>query len=267
VRVKFEFAVVTGASSGIGAALARQLVATGTRELLLVARRRERLEALATELRSAGATQVAIEVADLTQAEDVRRIAARIASRPPDLLVNNAGLGLYGPFVALDREAQLAMIDLNVRALVALSHAYLAAALPRGRGALLQVASTAGIAPIPYEAVYAATKGFVVSFSEALAEELRDTRLQIVTLCPGFTETEFLHVAGLPDSVVLQRGTTADAVARTALAALARSGSRTIVHGKATRIAATLGRIAPRAWVVRGIGAWMRRGQARGASR
>ncbi len=266
MRLKFEFAVVTGASSGIGAALARQLAAAGTRELLLVARRRERLEAMASELERAGTT-VAFEVADLTCADDVRRIAALLADRPPDLLVNNAGNGLYGPFVALDREAQLAMIDLNVRALVALSHAYLAVALPRGRGALLQVASTAGMAPIPYEAVYAATKSFVVNFSEALAEEVRDTPLQIVTLCPGFTETEFLQAAGLPDSVVMQRGTTADAVARTALAALARPGSRTVVHGRATQIAGTLGRIAPRAWVVRGIGAWMRRGQARGASR
>ena len=258
-RKSFAYAIVTGASSGIGAALARRLAAAGTRELLLIARRRERLETLAAELRRS-TDSIQIEVADLTQPEDVRRVAARIAARPPDLLVNNAGVGLYGTFDGLELEAQLAMIDLNVRALVALSHAYVAVVRQRGHGTLLQVASTAGFVPIPYEAVYAATKSFVIQFSEALAEELRDTPLRVVTLCPGFTETEFLQTAGLPDRVVLQRGTSADAVAATALAALGRSGSRIAVHGASSRIAAALAHVAPRFWVVRGVGAWMRRG-------
>jgi hypothetical protein len=257
--MSFGSALITGASSGIGAALARRLVAAGTRELCLVARRRERLEQLAAELAGASAQ---IEVADLTRPADVGRLAARIRAQPPDLLVNNAGAGLYGRFEELDCAAQLGTIDLNVRALVELTHAYIGAVRARDHGTVLQVASTAGFAPIPYEAVYAATKSFVIAFSEALAEELRATRLRIVTLCPGFTETEFLDAAGLPDRVVLQRGTSADEVAATALAALAGSGSRTIVHGAATRVAAALGRAAPRAWVVRGVGAWMRRGIA-----
>jgi short-subunit dehydrogenase len=258
-RRTYAAAVVTGASSGIGAAFARRLAAGGTRRLVLVARRAERLEALAHELRAAHDVQCEVFRCDLARAPEVALLAARLASEPIDLFVQDAGSGRYGRFTDLPLAPQLESIDLNVRAVVELSHAYLRAALGRGRGALLLVASTAGVAPVPYEAVYAATKSFVIHLGEALCEEVRGTRVVVRTLCPGFTETEFASVAGLPPDVVLQRGVRPDAVAATGLAALER-GAPTAFHGRVTRIAGALGRVAPRRLVLRMVGRWMERG-------
>jgi short-subunit dehydrogenase len=252
-------ALVTGASSGIGAAFARLLAAHGTRRLSLVARRAERLEALAQELRQAHPIEVEVHVADLTRRDQVAALAARIAASPPDLLINNAGTGQFGAFADLPVEAQLAALDLNIQALVQLSHAYVGAALRRGHGALLQVASVAGCAPVPYEAVYAASKAFVIHFGEALFEELRGTGVRVRVLCPGFTDTEFAVAAGLPDVVIVQRGVGPAAVAVSGLAALQRAAPTT-AHGRRSGIAGNLGRIAPRRLVLRSVGAWMRRG-------
>jgi len=252
-------ALVTGASSGIGAAFARLLAARGTQRLVLVARRAERLEELAAELRRDHATAVEVHVADLTQPAAVAAVAARIAASPPDLLVNNAGTGQYGAFATLPLAAQLAALDLNVRALVHLSHTYVQVGLRRGHGALLQVASVAGCAPVPYEAVYAASKSFVIHFGEALSEELRGTGVRVRVLCPGFTETEFATAAGLPDVVIVQHGVGADEVAATGLAALERDAPTT-VHGRRATIVGNFGRVAPRRLVLRVVGRWMRRG-------
>jgi len=260
--VRFASALVTGASSGIGAALARRLAAAGTRDVVLVARRKERLEALAAELAAQHGTRVRVQACDLGDAAAVRALGDALAAQPPDLLVNNAGFGIFGAFADLGLEAQLACIDVNVRALVGLSHAYVGAARRRGLGALLQVASTAGVAPVAFEAVYAASKAFVIHFSEALAEELRGSGVQVVTLCPGFTETEFAATASLPARVIAQHGVTADDVATVALRALASGRSRTVMHGPATGVAARLGRIAPRGLVIRIVARWMRRGLA-----
>lgn len=257
----FESAVVTGASSGIGAAFARALAARGTRELLLVARSKPRLEALAGELERAHGARAPVFECDLTRAEERSRLAMRLAQSPPDLLVNNAGFGLYGPFAELPLESQLAMLEVNVLALVQLSHAYVRAALARGGGTLVQVASTAGSVPMPYEAVYASSKSFVIHFGEALWEEMRGTPVRVLTLCPGFTETDFARTAGLPERVVLQHGVTPDAVVRTALRALARRDP-SVVHGASTGVAGWLGRVAPRRVALRVVGAWMRRGLA-----
>ena len=201
---RYASAIVTGASSGIGAAFARALAREGT-ALVLVARRAERLQSLARELTFAHGVDVEPLPLDLARAEATAALAARIDARPPELLVNNAGFACYGAFADLPVGPQLAVVDVNVRALVALSHTFVRAARARGHGALVQVASTAGYAPMPYEAVYAASKGFVIHFGEALWEELRGTGVRVLTLCPGFTETEFAGVAGLPPKVVLQR--------------------------------------------------------------
>jgi short-subunit dehydrogenase len=250
---------VTGASSGIGAAFARALAARGSRRLVLVARRTDRLEALARELRARAGLEVVVRSADLTRTEAVDALAAALASSPPDLLVNNAGAGLYGAFTSLEAQPQLATLDLNIRALVHLSHAYLRACAARNHGDLLLVASGAGFAPVPYEAVYAASKSFVVHFGEAVHEELRGTGVRVRVLCPGFTETEFAAAAGLPAAVHLQHGIRAEDVVDTGFAALA-GGAPTVLHGRGTHWAATLGRIGPRRLVLRAVGTWMRRG-------
>ena len=255
---RFESVLVTGASSGIGAAFARRLATCGTRRMTLVGRDAERLQALAAELRQKG-VQSTVWTGDLTVLEEVAVLATHIASEPPDLLVNNAGAGHYGAFVDLDAAPQLATIDLNVRALVALSHAYARAASPRGRGALLLVASTAGFFPVPYEAVYAATKSFVILFGEALAEELRTSGVVVRTLCPGFTATEFALRAALPKSVVVGPTADADTVAAAGIAAF---GARevTVVRGRPLQVAAALGRRLPYGMLRRVAGWWMRRG-------
>jgi short-subunit dehydrogenase len=259
-------ALVTGASSGIGAALARQLAASGTRQLDLVARSGAALEALAAELGARHGVTARAVVCDLSHPDDTAALAARLAAAPPDLLVNNAGFGLYGGFADLPLEPQLAMLEVNVRALVHLSHVYVRAARARGRGSLVLVASTAGFVPMPFEAVYAASKSFVLHLGEALWEELRGTPVRVLTVCPGFTETDFAHVAGLPDRVVLQHGVSPEAVARTTVGALQRRGP-SVVHGRSTQVAGALGRAVPRRLLLRILGSWMRRGLGSGTPR
>jgi uncharacterized protein len=187
-------ALVTGASSGIGEEFARQLAARDV-ELVLVARRRERLEALAAEL------PVGCEVlpADLTEEAALARVEARLraAAAPVDLLINNAGFGAYGRFEDLPLDRQLRMLDLNVTALVRLARAVVDQLRPRGVGGLINVGSTAGFQPDPYGAVYGGTKAFVRSFTEALHEELRGSDVHAMLLAPGITSTEFQDVSGV----------------------------------------------------------------------
>jgi short-subunit dehydrogenase len=258
LAMRWESALVTGASSGLGAAFARRLAAAGTRRLVLVGRDAARLQALVDSLPDTDAEPV---VCDLADRGACRALAERIAASPLDLLVNNAGAGHYGAFERLPAPALLESIDVNVRALVDLSHAYTIAARRRGRGALLQVASTVAFLPVPYEAVYAATKAFVVSFSEALAAELRGTGVQVRCLCPGLVATEFATRAGLPLRVAPRRGDDAERVAATGLAAFER-GSVTVFSGARLRVAALAVRIVPRRLVARLGAHWMRRGLA-----
>lgn len=187
----FRSALVTGASSGIGEAVARSLGTRGVPQVV-VARRGERLEQLAAELPS-----VEVLVADLTTADGVARVAARIASEqePIDLVVNNAGFGTSGDFHALDPARLEREIGLNVVALTTLSHAAMAAMVPRGRGFLLNVSSVVSFQPAPKLAVYAATKAYVTSLTESLHEEARGTGVHVTVLCPGLTRTEFQSVS------------------------------------------------------------------------
>ena len=193
--------LITGASAGLGVDFARQLSARGQR-LVLVARRKERLEALAAELGNARAVAL-----DLGDAGAAARLMADLAAHDEGVatLINNAGFGLWGKFAELDRGRQRAMIDLNCGTLVELCHAVLPHMLERGAGAILNVASTAAFQPGPGMATYFATKAFVLSFSEALHQELIKTGVRVTALCPGPTRTEFGDVAGFRGNGMFDR--------------------------------------------------------------
>ncbi|HEX8822126.1 MAG TPA: SDR family oxidoreductase [Archangium sp.] len=187
-----KYALVTGASSGIGRELAALLAREGY-ALVLVARRTEPMQALAAQLEQAHGTTSVVVGADLGSPEGVRSVVREVTERQLeiDVLVNNAGFGLAGPFTELPNEPQLGMIDLNIRALTALTRELVPAMVARRRGYVLNVASSAAFQPGPLMAVYYASKAYVLSFSAALHEELRGSGVKVTALCPGFTETEF----------------------------------------------------------------------------
>lgn len=188
------WAVVTGASSGLGREFALALTARG-HPVLAVARRGERLRALADEVGPRGG-QLEPLVADLSTGRGIEVLLARAASLPVELLVNNAGVAAYGPFSSIPAERELELVRLNVEAIVVLTRGLLPTMLERGRGGVINVASQMAFQPMPYFAAYAASKAFVLSFSEALAEELRGTGVRVTTIAPGFVSTEFAQVAG-----------------------------------------------------------------------
>ena len=187
-------ALVTGASSGIGREVARQLAAEGT-DLVVVAHDAARLDALAAEL----AVAVEVLVADLADPAQLAAVEARVADadRPVDLVVNNAGFGTYGDLATLDVDGETREIAVNVTAVVRLTHAALGGMLARGRGAVLNVSSVAGLQATPGNATYGATKAFVASFGEAVAGELGGTGVSLTTVVPGFTRTEFAERSGI----------------------------------------------------------------------
>jgi short-subunit dehydrogenase len=262
VRTRWETALVTGASSGLGAAIARRLAAGGARHLTLTGRDGERLQALSAELRAQGACDIEPVVCDLTVPAQADGLAARLTAHPPDLLVNNAGAGHFGRFATIPFADLAASLDLNVRALVQLTHAYCRTAPARGGGDVLQVASAVAFVPVPYEAVYAASKAFVVHFSEALAEELRGTPVRIRCVCPGLIATEFATRAGLARRVVpVARAESAAVIAAAALAVFERAG---VTHGvgPGMRAAVPALRCVPQRLTTRIAARWLRRGLA-----
>jgi len=246
-------ALVTGASGGIGAEIARVLAGKG-HDLVLVARSVERLAALTEELSRAHGIQARALAADLAQGEEPDRLARSIASEGSevDVLVNNAGFGLHGPFVRTDGARELEMIQLNVVALTRLTKLLLPGMVARGRGRVLNVASTAGFAPGPFMAVYYATKAFVVSLSEALAEEVRGTGVTVTALCPGATRTAFAGAAGMEDSALFRRGVVMDArtVARAGVEGML-AGRTLVVPGLANKALLASIRVTPRSLVRR----------------
>ncbi|HFD38649.1 MAG TPA: SDR family oxidoreductase [Anaerolineae bacterium] len=193
-----ESALITGASGGIGEAFARQLAALG-KDLILVARREDRLQSLAGELGDAHGVQVQVIAADLARPSAAQALFAETEQRglPVDLLINNAGFGKGGEFTEIPFEAQAEMVRLNVNTLMELTRLYLPSMRRRRRGGVINVASTAAFQPVPYLAVYGATKAFVLSFSEAVAQEVRADGVTVMALCPGPTATGFWAVAGL----------------------------------------------------------------------
>lgn len=195
-------ALVTGASTGLGAVFATAL-ARDHYDLTIVARRRAHLEALAVQLRQDYGVAVTVLVADLTDAADLRAVEAQVRDQAElALLVNNAGFGTAGRFASLDPEQEDAEIRLNVTALVRLTRAALPGMIARGAGAIINVSSMSAFFPGPYDATYGATKAFVNSFTEALHEELRGTGVRVQALCPGFTPTEFQQRAGINTAAI-----------------------------------------------------------------
>ena len=244
--LRWSTALVTGASSGIGRAVAVRLAAGGS-DLVVVARRRDRLEELAQELSGAHGVKVEVLVADVTDPAQLATVEARLRSGTPpvDLLVNNAGLGAQGDFADIPLDWQDGQIRLNVLAPVRLSHAALGGMLSRGRGGILNVSSTAGLQPMPHVATYAATKAYLSSFSHALHEEVRGQGVVVTALLPGFTRTEFHEAAGMSRSVVPGPAwMSADAVARAGLRAVAR-GRAQCVPGLGYRVVGAVAAFTP----------------------
>jgi len=248
--VPHRVALITGASAGLGADFARQLAAEG-RRLVLVARRKDRLDALVAELGNARAFEL-----DLSETGAAGRLMADLAAHGEqvELLVNNAGFGLSGRFATLDGERQRQMIDLNCGALTELAHAVLPAMIERGSGAILNVASTAAFQPGPGMAVYFATKAFVLSFSEALHEEVKQYGVVVSALCPGPTATEFGEVAGFGASNLLDKiAADSASVVRAGLAGVAK-GKAVIIPGVMNKSTAQAHRLFPRSWVRKAAG-------------
>ena len=191
-------ALVTGATAGIGREFARALAARG-HALVLVARDGARLEDVATELRGRHGVAAHVLAADLVDEDGLRAVETRLrdADAPVDILVNNAGMGTYGDFAELDVGREVQEIELNVLALVRLTHAALGGMVARGHGAVLNISSLAAYQPDPMNATYGATKAFVNSFSHAVHEEVRRRGVHVMVVCPGYTHTEFHDRAGL----------------------------------------------------------------------
>lgn len=251
VQGSHPLALVTGASAGIGEAFARRLARDGY-DLQLVARRRDRLERLAAELSSAHEIHAEVLVADLSSHTDQKVLCESITRGPAlDLLINNAGFGTGGPFASLPAERELEEIELNVVALARLTRAALPAMVERKQGGIINVASMAAFQATPFYATYGATKAFVLHFGEALYEELRGSGVNVLTLCPGFTRTEFQEVArvdtrGIPTILWMDASTVVDQ----ALAAL-RAGSPVCVNGLLNQATTITIRAMPRSIVRR----------------
>ena len=237
--------VITGASSGIGAALAHVFSAHG-HEVVLVARREQALNAVAESVAAKGRPRPTVLRLDVARVDAARDIAEALARRSlePEIIVNNAGFGLLGTADKLDRAAQLAMIDVNVRALTELSLAFVES-LARRKGGILNVASTAGFLPGPGMAVYYASKAYVVSFSQALHEELKPRGVRVTALCPGPVPTEFQARAGMArDFFPAFLVRSAEAVAEDAYRGL-KQGRALVIPGLPNKLVPALAGILP----------------------
>lgn len=238
------WAVVTGASSGLGREFARVLAGRG-QPVLAVARRAERLDALAEEVASGDGLLEPL-VADLATQGGVEAVATAAGERDVALLINNAGAATYGAFASASPQRQRELIRLNVEAVIALTSALLPALLARGQGGVINIASQMAFQPMPYFASYAASKSFVLSFSEALAAELRDTDVHVTVVAPGFVRTEFTMLAGSESAQRHFPHLDAEDVVRSALRAHDR-GRVVKVVGSLYAVLVFAGRFAPRA--------------------
>ncbi|WP_432840136.1 SDR family NAD(P)-dependent oxidoreductase [Dactylosporangium sp. CA-092794] len=240
-----QTALITGASSGLGAAFARELAARGA-HLILVARSRDKLEALAARLRAADRVRVDVLPADLTRPDAVTRLGAQVDAlgRGVDILINDAGFGTYGDVIAADPVRLHDQVQLNVAALLDLTRTYLPGMTARGRGVIINVASLSAFQPMPHMAVYAATKAFVLSFTEALWTETRPSGVRVLALCPGPTATPFHAATGSEDGSFGKHRTPEQVVA-TALRALDRDVP-SVVDGRFNAFNSRLSGLLPR---------------------
>lgn len=251
--------LITGASAGIGAALAHTFASNG-HGLMLVARREQRLHELADEIAGRGHPRPECVAADLERRDAVEQIAAAMARLDvePAFVVNNAGFGLLGRAAALSRAEQLAMIDVNVRALTDVSLAFVDP-LERHKGGILNVASVAAFLPGPYMAVYYATKAYVLSFSEALHWELAPRGIRVTALCPGPVPTEFQARAGFTgDSGTDILTQSAEQVAEDGYRAL-QQGRRVVVPGLMNHLTTSVARLIPRRFLMAAVGRYNRK--------
>jgi uncharacterized protein len=244
-------ALVTGASAGIGRELAVILAREG-HDLVLVARREAELSDLALELKERYAADSRVLPADLAQPDAVRHLVDSLGDGVVDVLVNNAGFGGHGSFADRGRDEDMRMVAVNVTALTELTKLLLPGMMQRGRGRVLNVASTAAFQPGPFMAVYYATKAYVLSLSEALAEETRGTGVTVTCLCPGVTITEFQQVAGV-ENIALNSGPltmSAKDVAEAAYKGLVR-GKRLVIPGVHNKVGVQSVRLSPRFMVLK----------------
>lgn len=250
-------ALITGASSGIGRAFAHELASKGM-NLILVARSERKLADLAEQLKRRHGIDAAVLIADLSQAESPQAVyeACRERNLAVDMLINNAGFATHGSFEQIDAARQQEEVNLNVSAVMKLSHLFLPAMQSRRFGAVINVSSTAAFQPDPYMAVYGATKSFVLSFTEALHEENRSRGVRCLALCPGSTETAFFDVVAAEEASVGQRQTPEFVVAA-ALRALDR-GRSYAVPGRRNYALAQLSRLLPRKQMASIVGGMLR---------
>lgn len=244
-----KWALVTGASAGIGVALAEEL-AMGGSNLLLTARRKDRLDALAQRLATGYKIHTQVFPADLADPAAPEKIFAftRDKGIEIDLLINNAGFGYYSEFASADKQRLLDMLQVNCAAVVHLTRLYLPAMLERRRGDVLIVASTAAFQAVPHISTYAATKSFDLLFAEGLAEEVKPYGIRVCALCPGTTESEFHSVAG--QEKLYRGGESARKVARTGLRALA-AGKSYVISGLGNYLQTQSERLVSRRFVTR----------------
>jgi uncharacterized protein len=245
-----KWALVTGASAGIGVALATQLAAGGT-HLVLTARRQNRLEELSRKLKAAHGIQTEAFFADLAQPDAPEKIYAFVKNEgiAIDLLINNAGFGQYGELTQVDTRRLLDMVQVNCAAVVHLTRLFLPDMIPRRRGDVLIVASTASFQAVPYISTYAATKAFDLLFAEGLAEEMKPYGIRVCALCPGSTESEF-HAIAHQEQFTSKHPEAAEKVARVGLEALA-AGKSYAISGLGNYLGAHSQRIVPRRMVTR----------------
>jgi short-subunit dehydrogenase len=251
-------ALITGASFGIGESFAQELASRQT-NLVLVARSKDKLDGLAQQLQEKYSIQAEVIAKDLTEPGATQAVFDEVTQKgiTIDLLINNAGFGDYGLFAERDLQKQVKMIQLNITALVELSHLFLTPMRQRRSGSIINVASIAAYQPIPYLSIYSATKAFVLHFSEALWEENKDAGLHILALCPGPTESNFFEAAEFPST--LGRGNKkdlvpAEEVVKDALQALEKNQSTLVTGGFGNQIIANISRFVPRDMVVSLVG-------------
>lgn len=245
-----RWALITGASAGIGAEFARRLAARGM-HLVLTARRLEPMEALAREMHTRHGTRSEIILADLTDPVQAQALAREITSRGVtiELLINNAGFGNVTEIENTDIDRVMRMLRLNVGALTELTYRFLPGMLERRHGAIINVSSVAGFQPVAYMSAYAASKAYVLHFSEALWAEARDRGVTVMALCPGSTRTEFFEVAGVPNWLKKRPSQSPEQVVKAALRGMEK-GKQCVVPGWRNRLITLLVRLATRRMVV-----------------
>ncbi len=247
-----KWALITGASSGIGKAFAERFAKEGW-NIVLLARSEDKLTAIARVLEQKHQIKTVVLPADLSHDNLYRKIYEEIRGGGIviDCLVNNAGFGAIGSFTRLDLERQLEMVDVNVKALVALTHLFLPGMVSQKHGMIINVSSTAGFQPMPYFSVYAASKAFVTSFSEAVASEFSEKGIQIINVCPGRTETNFGEAAGYEHHPLDKRPSqTAEEVVEEAFRAIARRRTASVITGLWNRALYYVEKLVPRSTVI-----------------